>query len=523
MTPSDNRYDCIFTHANVVTMDPARPRAEWIAVRGGRIAAVGGGARIGDVPSAGARVIDCGGRTILPGFIDAHCHVRAYAESLTALDLSPGENAYSITQIQERIRAFCSRLPSGAWVRGKGYNEFYLAERRHPNRRDLDGAAPDHPVKLTHRSGHAHVLNSLALKLAGIDAGTGDPPGGIIDRDLESGEPTGLLFGMHRFLSRTIPEVGEAEIEGGLQSAGERMLSCGITSVQDASFFNGPKQWRRFASWKERKIFAPRVTMMLGAESYPAFDAGLPDSGLPSVDLRPGSVKIMLDRVTGSLEPSRKDLGALVASIHEAGLQAAVHALEEPAVAAAVEAIERALQRHPRPDARHRIEHCSVCRPSILRRLAAAGGAVVTQPAFLFHEGDRYLETVPDEDQRHLYAVGAMIQIGLPVGAGSDAPIADPNPMVGIAAAVERRSRDGRRLPGKGIERIQAIRMYTSGAAAVNFEEDVKGSICAGKLADFIVLQEDPLAVEADLIRNIRVHMTVLDGRIAWSAPGALD
>jgi len=518
--------DCVFTNANVITMDSALPNAELVAVRGSRIAAIGDVEMLQDFQKTNTRVIDCDGKTVLPGFIDAHCHVVAYAESLISLDLSPEKKGSSIDGIQDRIRQYCAQVPSGTWVRGKGYNEFYISEKRHPNRWDLDAAAPRHPVKLTHRSGHAHVLNSLALKEAGIDSSIGDPPGGIIDRSLQSGEPTGILYGMHSFLSDKIPGVDETEIERGLKLADSKLLTYGITSVQDASYYNGLKQWKRFESWKERKIFHPRVTMMMGMmgrEAFEAFDKKSFASVVGENDLCLGGVKIMVDRVTGDLQPSGKALNAIAASIHKAGFQAAIHALEEPVVTAAVEAVECAVRQHPRDDSRHRIEHCSVCRPPVLRKLAELGGMVVTQPAFLFHEGDRYLETVESEELEHLYPIAAMIGSGLRVAAGSDAPVGDLNPMTGIGAAVTRSSSSGRPLPGRGISRIQAIRMYTSDAAAVNYEENIKGSISPGKLADFIVLDEDPFAVPTDHIKDIRVIMTVLGGKIVYRKPGAVE
>lgn len=521
MRLSEFMCDSVFKNANVITMDPRVPSSELVAVKGRRIAAVAGNEILEDLKGMGVRIVDCGGKTLLPGFIDGHCHISAYAERMVSLDLSEGVR--SIADIQDAVRRFCADIPAGAWVRGKGYNEFYLEEKRHLSRWDLDSAAPENPVKLTHRSGHAHVLNSLALKEAEIDSTTEDPPGGMIERDLETGMPTGLLYGMHGFLSGRIPGFPGAELERGVRRANTKLLSYGITSVQDASSSNGLKQWRRFESWKQRRLFAPRVTMMLGMEAFDGYERNAYASEIPEAELHPGSIKVMAGRVTGSLRPSRAELNRIVASIHEAGFQTAIHALEEPVIEAAVSAIEYALRRSSRPDSRHRIEHCSVCRRELLRKLAELGGAVVTQPAFLHYEGDRYLKTVPPEELERLYPFDAMLECGLTVGAGSDTPIADPNPMVSIGAAVTRSSNTGRRLPRPGIGLMQAMRMHTAGAAAVNFEESIKGTISPGKLADFVVLSENPFDVPEDRIKDIRVVMTVLDGEIVWSEPGAIN
>lgn len=515
-------HETLFANANVITLDPSVPRAGAVVVRGGRVAAL----VAKDMPirfqDRRGRVIDCSGKTMLPGFIDAHCHIAAYAGSLVSLDLSPRSGVCCIQDIQEKIRGLCARIPPGTWIRGKGYDEFHIKERRHPHRRDLDAASPENPVKLTHRSGHAHVLNSLALQQVGIDSGTGDPPEGMIDRDLETGIPTGLLYGMNRYLSGTVPGIGVSEFECGLQTANRKLLSYGITSVQDASFSNDLRQWNLFESWKERDLFLPRLTMMLGADAFSAFDGGRFVSRRPGGGPRLGSIKIVADRVTGSLRPPREELDAMVASVHDAGLQVAIHAVEEPVVEAAVASIENAVRHNPRKDARHRIEHCSVCRPEALERLARVGGMVVTQPVFLFQEGARYLETVPSDQLEHLYPIDGMIRSGLRVGAGSDAPVADPNPLVSIGAAVALRSEDGRLLPGRGILLIQAIRMHTTEAAAANFEEHSKGSISPGKMADFVVLSEDPFTVPPERVQDIRVVMTVLGGAIAWNESGEI-
>lgn len=500
-------------------MDSELPKTQTILVRGDRIAAVGGTEIAQGWSDGNCRSVDCAGKTILPGFIDAHCHLRGYAENLVSLDLSPHAGGDSISGIKENIRRFCPGLAPGAWVRGKAYNEFYISEKRHPTRWDLDAVSSGHPVKLTHRSGHAHVLNSLALAEAGIDTSTGDPPGGVIDRDPETGEPTGILYGLHRFLSGRIPSVEDSEIDRGIKLADARMLSYGITSIQDASHHNGLKQWQQFESWKAQRLFSPRVTMMLGANAFPTFDKSSFSSASGERELRPGAVKLMVDRVTGSICPSLAELKVLVGSVHQAGLQAAIHALEEPVIEAVVEALDSVQRAQRRENTRHRVEHCSVCRPDLMRKLAELGGTVVVQPAFLYHEGDRYLQTVGREDQPFLYAAGEMMQWGLRVAAGSDAPVGDMNPLTGIYAALTRTTRNGARIPGKEISRIQALRMYTTEAAAANFEEHLKGSISRGKLADFIVLDEDPLVVPVDRLKDVRVLMTVIGGVEAWKSP----
>jgi predicted amidohydrolase YtcJ len=507
--------DLILFNANAITMNPAQPFAQLIAIEGGKISLVSGNETLGSLKSKKTQIIDCKGKTLLPGFIDAHCHIHAYAEKLVSLDLSPGAAVNSIPDLQGKIREAANSFPPGAWIRGKSYNEFYLSEKRHPNRRDLDAAALLHPIKLTHRSGHAHVLNSLALQIAGIDETTGDPPGGVIDRDV-AGIPTGILYGLGGYLAEKIPPLEDAEMERGISLVDQKLISCGITSVQDASVSNGPDTWRRFEIWKGRSIFRPRVTMMIGLNAFMEQDQKSYPTAIHNDELRLGGVKIIVDEVTGSLNPSQEELDKVVFNIHTADRQAVIHAIEEPAIGAAADAIESALKRHPRKDHRHRIEHCSVCRPALLQRLARLGITVVTQPCFIYASGDRYLQTMPAGELEHLYPVRSMLEAGMAVGAGSDFPIADPNPLIGIYAAVTRLTEGIAALPQQRIGVMDALRIHTIDAAAAAFQEGEKGSLTPGKLADIVMPSENPLEAAPEQIKDIQILMTVLGGKVIW-------
>ncbi len=508
----------ILCNANVITMDPVLPKAELVAVDGEHIASVAGNGMLSALKKPGSQIIDCMGRTVIPGFVDAHCHVLAYAESLVSLNLSPHANVYSISDLQRRISDFCKGQPPGAWVRGKAYDEFYGAEKRLPNRWELDAAAPIHPVKVTHRSGHAHILNSLALKYVAISEESGDPPEGFIDRDPESGVPTGILYGMGGYLARKIPPLNETEMERGVALANERLLSYGITSIHDASSFNGISQWERFEDLKARKIIQPRLAVMMGWEAFEKSQREMIPPGWGKAGFMYGAVKIITGQVTGSLHPTQKELHEHVSSINKAHLQAVIHAVEEPEIEAACNAIAYALDKHPRRDHRHRIEHCSVCPPALLRRIKELGITVVTQPSFIYYSGDRYLKTVPSGQLEHLYPICSIVRSGVPAAAGSDSPVSDPNPLVGICAAVARLTKSGQRvLPQQGVSIDDALRMHTLGAAVAGFEEGIKGSISPGKLADMVILSEDPLTVDPDRIKDIHVTMTILGGRIAYS------
>jgi predicted amidohydrolase YtcJ len=401
--------DRILFNANVITMDSSLPRAELIAIRRNQIASVGDNGILGELKRPGVETVDCKGKTILPGFVDAHCHVFAYGESLVSLNFSRRESVHSILDIQSKIRNFCDTVPPGTWVRGKAFNEFAISEERFLNRWDLDSVAPLHPIKITHRSGHAHILNSLALARAGITEETGDPPEGLIDRDRQTGKPTGILYGMGSYLARKIPFLDEVEMKRGLELANKKLISYGITSIQDASSTNDRHQWRRFGVLKSREILQPRLTMLMGWKGFVESRREPFRTHLDSIDLRLGGVKVIVDQVTGSLNPDQQELDKQVSEINEAELQAIIHAVEPPEIEAACSAIALALKKIPRPDHRHRIEHCSVCPPKLLRKLARLGIAIVTQPSFIYYSGDRYLKAVPSDQLKDLYPVGSIL------------------------------------------------------------------------------------------------------------------
>jgi len=509
--------DLLLVNAHIITLNPVQPEASWLALGGGKIVGLGGPKELMLSHMAESEIIDCQGKTILPGFIDAHLHLLSFAESLVTLDLKHGSGIHSIADIQSKILQWSHDIPPGTWIRGGGYSEFHLTEKRHPNRWDLDEVVPNHPVKLTHRSGHAHVLNSLALKQAGITRETPDPSGGIIERNLDTGMPTGLLYEMGDFLSVRVPPLDNKEVEKGITMADQELISYGITSIHDASSRNDRERWNLFKSWKERGMLHPRLHMMLGVGGFE--EQGLESYSTPVEpdQLHVNGVKILLDETTGRLHPPQATLDELVLRIHASGMQVAIHAIEEKAIESACIAIENSLKQIPRSDHRHRIEHCSICPPSLAEHIARLGIGVVTQPAFLYCNGDRYLETVEYEQLRHLYPYGSLLRSGVRVAGSSDCPFASLNPLIAIYAAVSRKSENGKRvMQNEGIRAIDAVRMYTKYGAEITFSEGIKGSISPGKLADLVVLNGDPIALPPDEVKDLKVEMTIINGRVVW-------
>jgi len=505
--------DLILKNANVITMDPDCPSAKLVAIKGNKILAVGGGEMLEGVRGAKTRVIDCQGRALVPGFNDAHCHLFSFIRGLHSLDLNPS-SVSSIAGIKAVIRRHAQNLPPGSWISGSGYNEFYLAEKRHPDRRDLDEAAPDHPVILTHRSLHACVLNSLALSLAGITREMPEPAGALIERE-ENGEPNGLLFEMVGYLrEKVVPPLSDDELAEGIAKASEHYLSLGITSLQEASVTNNLARWQALKRFKDSSRLKSRVFMMFGLDALSQFQEANLNFGAGDSHLRLGGVKLMLSEATRL--PELKQQAFLA---HEAGFPLAIHCVEPVTVEAAIAALEYLDNELPRPERRQRLEHCSECPPPLLERLIKLGAMVVTQPPFLYYSGERYLATIPPARRKWLYRFKSFLDGGLVVAGSSDSPVVPDNPLVGIYGAVTRRAQSGQEVsPEEAVSAEQALEMYTTNAAYASFEGDIKGSITAGKLADMVVLSADPLKSPPEQIKDIRVELTILDGRVVWEA-----
>ena len=296
--------DLIFRNADVFTLDTQRPQADFVAVQNGKILFAGAKDSLNNFTGPGTKILDCEGKTLLPGFNDAHCHIFSFLRKLTSVDLGAPQ-IKSIPDIQAAIKAKAAKTPPGQWITGTDYNEFYLAEKRHLTRWEIDAAAPDNPVMLTHRSLHGCVLNSRALALAGITIETPEMPGTMIDRDVnKGGEPNGFLAEMVGYLrEHVMPPISEKELLTGIKLANEEYLAQGLTSLQDATYVNDLKRWRKYQEFKEKGILQSRVYMMTGVETLPEFqNAGL-IFGAGDENLRLGAIKIVPTLIAEKMHP----------------------------------------------------------------------------------------------------------------------------------------------------------------------------------------------------------------------------
>ncbi len=489
----------------------------FIGVRRGRISVIGPQSEVARYKSPTASVIDCQGMTVAPGFIDAHCHLMALGHSLRSVDCRPSVVG-SISDIQNAIRARAASSLGDEWIRARGYQEFHLAEKRHPTRWDLDVAAPGRPVRLDHQSGHAMALNSRALELVGIGNDTPDPPDGVIERN-EAGAPTGLLLEMAGHVRPYMPKPPPKEAMSALEDAASLLLSRGVASVHDAGPNNGAERWRIFNGAVRSGRPMPRLTMMPGLSELGAIEIEEdPPAGLGH-RLALGACKVMVTLTTGSLQPPMEEIRRLIFQAHEEGLQMAFHAVESQVIEAVAKTLIEARAKRPQHRLRNRIEHCAECPPHIIDLVRDSGAVVVTNPGFIYENGGRYIRTAAPAVAPHLYPAGRLRSAGVRVAAGSDAPVTDPDPLVSIYSAVTRKSQEGEILAGdQRVSVWEALKMHTLAGAYASFDEKKTGSIAVGKLADLVLLDKDPTKVEPEAIRDIRALKTIVGGETVWES-----
>lgn len=525
--------DFALVNAKVYTLSSSQPRASALAAWCGRIFALGKEEEVDSFIGSTTRVLDAGGRAVLPGFHDAHCHILLFGLSLLEVNLKGAQN---LDQVMAAVAERARRLPSGRWIRGGGYNENLLQERRHPTRWELDLAAPSHPVWLSHVSGHMGVANSLALSQAGIGRDTPDPPGGRVVRDAR-GEPTGLLLETaQELVKRVLPPYTLSEVKEALKAAGRQMAAEGITAAQDAwAGWIAPQEFRAYQEAVAEGSLPQRVWLMVDARTvegrFQEVFLGL-RTGFGGDRLRLGAMKFFADgsligRTAALTEPYARPsdtrglltyepetLKEEVKRAHQAGWQIAVHAIGDRAIEVVVKAFEEVLG--PEADRfRPRIEHAGVLRPDLLPRIRRLGAVVVTQPRFVYELGDGFREALGEERLKHTYPLRSLE--GVPLAFSSDRPVVEGAPLLGIQAALERRAASGTPfVPEEALSIEEAIQAYTLGGAYAAFAEAELGSLEVGKWCDLVVLEPDPLRLPRDDLHRVRVWATVIGGSVVY-------
>jgi predicted amidohydrolase YtcJ len=504
--------DLLLYGGRVLTLDPDLPETEAVAIADGKILAVGNEKDLRSFCSSRTHKLSCSGQTVLPGFIDPHLHLFAWASRLCGTDASV---ARSIPEIQRLLLNRLSRVSDTEWLRGYGYDEFFLVEKRHPTKQELDRVSANHPIILRHRTGHAAVLNSVALQRAGISHDFVPPGGGSVERDPRNGERTGVVYELEQFLRTVIPPLTAHDFEGGVKKASAELLRHGVTSFHEASASNTREDLTLFRRFSNEGVLRSRATVMLGAAALPELISLRLPPFFGNERVRLGSIKIMVHESRGELYPPIEELREMVWQVHRHGFQAALHVVEEGPICAALDAIERAQACFERADHRHRLEHCALCPPSFIDKMAEIGVAVVSQPGFLHFYGEKYAAEVDADLHPWLYRTKSLHDHGVPMVGSSDCPIAPLSPLIGIQSAITRRSRSGLLFnPLERLSLFEALALFTSAGAWVGFEEKQKGRIIPTMLADLVVLDGDLTTVPVEEMSTLKVAMTIVGGEI---------
>jgi predicted amidohydrolase YtcJ len=526
MTGSTLDADTIVQNANVITIDPRRPGAEALAIRDGKFVAVGSNDDMTGLVGPRTQVMDLAGLTVLPGFIDAHIHVLS---SGIRHVMSADCDQRTIAAIQNELRVRARDIPAGEWVQGFKFDDTKTAENRFLHCHDLDAVSTEHPVLVSHRAGHVYYLNSKALDMAGFTRDTPDPPGGRLGRDAATGDLDGVVYERAIEPVRSLlPPVTPAVRRDGLRLISGMLTKVGLTSVHDAMVSND--DLRTYQEGRDSGDLALRVYMLMHRDHFASLrDAGL-RTGFGDECLRIGGIKMVSDGAIASRtaylsQPyvgSEDEHGILamgpeeteerVMEMHRAGFQVCIHSNGDLAIDMVLTAYEKAQAAYPRADARHRIEHCTLINPDLLRRMKDLECVATPFCTYVYYHGEK-MAFYGEDRLEWMFAQRSFLDYGI-VGTGAtDYPPGPYEPLLGIQSCVTRTGSDGRVWgASQKVSVEEALKIYTLNGAYASFEENIKGSIEVGKLADLVVLGADPAEVDPMTIKDIPVLRTVVDG-----------
>ncbi len=525
------KIDIILYNGLIHTLADRDPQATAVAISEGKISALGKTNEIEGLRNRDTEMIDLKGRVVVPGFTDSHIHFTAYAMSLRQIMLS---GISSLEEVINRVRSSVKSRAKGEWILGGGWDHHTWEGGELPHKRDLDRVADDNPVALTRKDGHQLWVNSLALHRAGITSSTPDPEGGEIGRDAK-GELTGLL--RERAMSAIYNIIPVADRETLSESVGEaisKVQALGITSIHNCE---GREAFQVFQDLLREGELGLRVYMMIPKDNLEeAIKLGI-RTGFGNDKLRIGGVKLFADGSLGSktasmleaYEDDPHNLGVVVTPHEElldlvnkasrSGISVAIHAIGDRANRDALDVIEDSIRGGYEFDLRQRIEHAQLLTPEDLPRFSQLGVIASMQP--IHATSDMFIaDKFWGERSRWAYAFRSLLARGTRLTFGSDCPVESPDPLKGMYAAVTRRRENGEPadgwFPEERITAFEALHSYTKGAAYASYEENIKGTIEVGKLADLVVLSKDILNISPEDIRTTEVDYTIFDGSIVY-------
>ena len=526
------RGELVVINANIHTMNAKQPVARSIVVVGNRIVAVGSDAATKSYVGPDTKVIDAKGRLVIPGFNDAHVHFLEIGQQLSSVDL---RDAKTPQEFVRRIKEFTAKQPKGRWILGGKWDHENWTPNALPTAAMIDAVTPDNPVFIDRLDGHMALVNSVAMKLAGVDKGVKDVEGGEIVRDA-SGNPAGVFKdAAMSYFNRVIPEAAfEQKLEAAL-AATEHAASLGVTSVQDMSAGTdigvyqelmrqgklktrvyGCSPLSDFKRWQNtgaRYAFGDAMLRVGCLKGYADGSLGSTTAWFfePYLDA-PTSTGLASDEISNML--------ANVTAADKAGLQINIHAIGDRANASVLDNFAKALETNGARDRRFRIEHAQHIRQEDIKRFGSQKVVASMQPFHIIDDGRWAWKRLDEKRLKGTYAFRSLLDSGAILAFGSDSPVAPLNPLLGVYAAVTRRTLDDKNpngwVPEQKITVEETIRAFTAGSAYAEFQEKVKGTIETGKLADFVILSEDIFTIDPVKIRDAKVNLTVVDGKIVY-------
>jgi predicted amidohydrolase YtcJ len=510
-------------NAHALTLNPRQPTAEAVAIRDEKILAVGSNRQVCKHVGKKTRIVDARGKTVVPGLNDCHVHMMGFGQFLQTLEL---RDVTSIKQLQSRLREYAEKNPEKTWILGGRWDHEKFREKRCPTRHDLDDVVPDKPVFLIRVCGHVGVANSKALQLAGITEKT-VIEGGKAELDAKTGEANGVLCeNALGLVWKAVPKPNLEELQEACTLACKKAVEAGLTCVH--WIVGSPEEIRAIHRLHSNQKLPLRVCLGIPIELLGALTSLGLQTGFGNDLVKISFVKILADgslgghtaalkkpysdkpETRGIILYTQEDLNQFVLKAHKAGLQLAIHAIGDRAMEAVLNAFEKTMKEHPSRNHRHRVEHCSVLNPSLIERMKRLGLVASVQPHFVVSDF-WVVDRVGKTRARWVYPFKTLIHKGIKVVSGSDSPVEPISPILGIWAAVERKS-----FPQESLTIEEALKTYTLNAAYASFDEDKRGTVEPGKLADLTILSGDLLSVQSDEVRSSKVEMTIVNGKVVY-------
>ena len=531
--------DLIVINSKVYTVDAASPRAEAFAVTANKFSAVGSSAEIRALAGPNTEIFDADGMTVVPGFIDCHNHARGENLLYDVLVGNPFEVEFvSIASIVEKLRAKAITLPPDTWVEGYFFDDTKLTEGRGLTRRDLDEVSREHPVVVRHRGGHTSFFNTRAFEMAGITSSTPDPMGGTFDKDLE-GQLSGRVTDRAMVPLRSVglrQSFSEAEQQArardGIAHISREFARYGLTSVHHQGGDLAAIQDVRARGELLHRVSYEASSTVLESMIAAGIKTGFGDEWIKlgatsehtvdgSFSERTMAISVDYPNVSppyrGNVTETQDVLNDWVERVHRAGIQVNVHANGDVAIDSFLTAMERAQRLHPVPDARPKITHCTLITDDLVRRMKALGCVPAMFTTYAYYNPDKFVY-YGEELMKRCMAYRSMLDAGIMAAAGSDFSPGPFAPLMGIQGMVTRRGWDGKTWGvNQRISVAEAIAVNTYNGAWASGEEDIKGSITTGKLADYVVLAEDPHVIDEERIKDIQIVRTVVGGTASYA------